>query len=60
VTRVGQATEYLLIRSEFRFFWDRLRILQSARDTDAGSLLGEYFASSGGNVPEHIHLNAPE
>jgi hypothetical protein len=35
---------YLLIGYEFPFFGDRLRILESARETEAGSLLGEYFA----------------
>jgi len=60
VTRVGKATEYLLIGHEFRFFGDRFRILESARETDAGSLQGEYFALQGGNVPEHIHPSQEE
>ena len=60
MTRVDKATGYLLIGHEFRFFGDRLRILESARETDDGSLRGKYFAPPRGNAPEHIHADQEE
>ena len=60
MTRVDKATGHLLIGHEFHFFEDRLRILESARETDDGSLRGEYFATPRGYVPEHIHPGQEE
>jgi quercetin dioxygenase-like cupin family protein len=49
-----------LIGHEFRLSGDRFSILESARQTDDGSLWGEYFAPPGARVPEHVHLGQEE
>lgn len=60
MTRTNETIEYPLIGHEFRFFGDRLRVLESARETGDGSLRAEYFAPPRGNVPEHVHLGQEE
>lgn len=54
------ATKSPLIGHEFRYFGDRFRILESSRDTDDGSLRGEYFAAPRAKVPEHVHRDQEE
>jgi quercetin dioxygenase-like cupin family protein len=49
-----------LIGHEFRLSGDRFSILESSRDTDDGSLRGDYFAPPGAKVPEHVHLGQQE
>ena len=51
----GGPIENPLVGHEFRYFRDRFRILESSRDTDDGSLRGDYFAAPRANVPEHVH-----
>jgi quercetin dioxygenase-like cupin family protein len=60
MVRTGETIEYPLIGHEFRFFGDRFRILESARETDDGSLRGEYVARPRGSAPEHIHPGQEE
>ena len=56
----GGPIENPLVGHEFRYFRDRFRILESSRDTDDGSLRGDYFAPPGAKVPEHIHVGQEE
>jgi len=49
-----------LIGREFQLSGDRFRILESARQTDDGSLRVDYFAPPGAKVPEHVHLGQEE
>jgi quercetin dioxygenase-like cupin family protein len=56
----GGPIENPLVGHEFRYFRDRFRILESSRDTDDGSLRGDYFAPPGAKVPEHVHCDQEE
>jgi mannose-6-phosphate isomerase-like protein (cupin superfamily) len=62
VRRTAEAagTASPLIGYEFRLSGDRFRILESARQTDDGSLRGDYVAPPGAKVPEHVHLGQEE
>lgn len=59
-TAVAAGTASPLVGHEFRLSGDRFRILESARQTDDGSLRGDYFAPPGAKVPEHVHLGQEE
>lgn len=56
----GEVVENPLVGHEFRFFGHGLRILESARDTDDGSLRFDYSAPPGANVSEHVHRDQEE
>jgi len=62
VRRAAEAADTAspLIGHEFRLSGDRFRILESAQQTDDGSLRGDYFAPPGAKVPEHVHLGQEE
>lgn len=51
----SDARQSPLIGHEFRFFGHRFHILESARETDDGSLRIEYVAPPRANISEHIH-----
>jgi len=58
--RRDSAVESPLIGQEFHYFGDRFRILESSRDTNDGSLRGDYFAAPRAKVPEHVHREQEE
>ena len=49
-----------LLGHEFRFFEHRFHVLQSARQTDDGSLRLDYSAPARANIPEHVHPTQEE
>ena len=53
--RQGTSTMVTLVGHEFSFSGHTFRVLQSARDTDDGSLRFDYSAPPRANVPEHVH-----
>jgi quercetin dioxygenase-like cupin family protein len=53
--RRGTSTIVTLIGHEFRFSGHTFRVLESARDTDDGSLRFDYSAPPRANVSEHVH-----
>ena len=55
---LGTATP--LIGHEFSFSGHTFHILESARDTDDGSLRFDYSAPPGANIPEHAHRDQEE
>lgn len=51
----GDVRQSSLIGHEFRFFGHRFHILESAQETNDGSLRIEYIAPPRANISEHIH-----
>lgn len=51
----GETMKLSLIGHEFRFFGHRFHILESARETDDGSLRIEYVAPPRANISKHVH-----
>jgi quercetin dioxygenase-like cupin family protein/carbon monoxide dehydrogenase subunit G len=56
----GEPIENPLVGHEFHYFGDSFRILESSRDTNDGSLRGDYFAAPRAKVPEHVHRDQEE
>src|SRR5215204_5739519 len=53
--RQGTSTIVSLVGHEFSFSGHTFRVLESARNTDDGSLPFDYSAPPRANVPEHVH-----
>jgi quercetin dioxygenase-like cupin family protein len=53
--RQGTSARVTLVGHEFSFFGHTFRVLQSARDTEDGSLRFDYTAPPRANVSEHVH-----
>src|SRR5919107_170360 len=53
--RQGTSARVTLLGHEFSFSGHTFRVLQSARDTDDGSLRFDYSAPPRANVSEHVH-----
>jgi mannose-6-phosphate isomerase-like protein (cupin superfamily) len=53
--RQGTSTRVTLVGHEFSFSGHTFRVLESARDTDDGSLRFDYSAPPLANVSEHVH-----
>jgi len=53
--RQGTSARVTLVGHEFSFSGHTFRVLQSARDTDDGSLRFDYSAPPRANVSEHVH-----
>ena len=53
--RQGSSARVTLVGHEFSFSGHTFRVLQSARDTDDGSLRFDYSAPPLANVSEHVH-----
>jgi len=53
--RQGTSARVTLLGHEFRFSGHTFRVLESARDTDDGSLRFDYSAPPLANVSEHVH-----
>src|SRR5215210_4646853 len=53
--RQGSSARVTLVGHEFTFSGHTFRVLESARDTDDGSLRFDYSAPPLANVSEHVH-----
>jgi quercetin dioxygenase-like cupin family protein len=60
MAKAGNSFVSPLIGHEFSFFGHRFHVLESARDTDDGSLRFDYTAPPGANISEHVHREQEE
>ena len=58
--RTGKEISSPLVGHEFNLLGHRFHILESARDTDDGSLRFDYSAPPGAHVSEHVHREQEE
>jgi quercetin dioxygenase-like cupin family protein len=60
MAKAGNSFVSPLIGHELNFSGHRFHILESARDTDDGSLRFDYTAPPGANISEHVHRDQEE
>ena len=60
MAKAGNSFVTPLIGHELNFSGHRFHILESARDTDDGSLRFDYTAPPGANISEHVHREQEE
>lgn len=60
MAKAGNSFVSPLTRHEFSLSGHRFHVLESARDTDDGSLRFDYTAPPGANISEHVHRDQEE